>query len=97
MIAFLVDQDLDNVIVTGLRHRVPDVDLIYVRDVGLDRSHDLELLKFAFEERRVILTHDAATMPMWFANRIDSGAERSGVIVIQQGSLLAPTIDQIAA
>jgi len=97
MIAFLVDQDLDNVIVTGLRRRIPEVDLIYVRDVGLERSHDLELLEFAFQERRVILTHDAATMPKWFKSRIEAGDHCSAVVIVKQGSLLAHTIDQVAA
>jgi hypothetical protein len=62
-VKWLADECFDNDIVRGLLRRAPAFDLIRAQDVaeiaGLD---DRNLLAWATENERVLLTHDLATM-----------------------------------
>ena len=58
MLRLLIDQDLDHVILRGLLLRVPNLDVIIAHQVGLSNASDLELLAWAAEHERVIVTHD---------------------------------------
>jgi len=62
MLRLLTDENFDNKIVRGLNRRLPHLDLLSVRHVGLISLPDPILLKWAAEEHRVILTHDISTM-----------------------------------
>ena len=63
MLRLLIDQDLDHVILRGLLLRVPNLDVITAHQVGLSNASDPELLAWAAEQERVIVTHDRRTMP----------------------------------
>ncbi len=62
MAKFLADEDFNNRIVRGLSRRLPVLDLVRAQNVGLLEHHDTEVLAWAAQEGRIILTHDAATM-----------------------------------
>lgn len=62
MIALGADEDLDRHIVTGLRRRLKDADIVRVQDVGLTGSSDADVLDWAAHNSRVLLTHDVSTM-----------------------------------
>ncbi len=70
MIKFLADENFDNRIVRGLSRRFPDVDVVRVQDVGLVNTDDREILAWAANEKRVLLTHDVATMTAFAYERI---------------------------
>ena len=67
MIRLLTDENVNNKIMRGLARRLPQLDFVSVRDVGLAGSPDLVLLKWAANERRIILTHD---LRLWFVTII---------------------------
>lgn len=73
MIRFLTDEDLRGPIITGLRRRVPTIDLIRVVDVGLGGRPDPEVLNYAAETERVLVTQDVSTMVAYVAQRIENG------------------------
>jgi predicted nuclease of predicted toxin-antitoxin system len=83
MLRLLIDQDLDHVILRGLLLRVPNLDVITAHQVGLSNVPDPELLAWAAEEERIIVTHDRRTMPYHATSRIASSEKVAGVIVFR--------------
>jgi hypothetical protein len=62
-VKWLADECFDNDIVRGLLRRQPDFDLVRAQDVSDVAGRDDEtLLVWAGNNKRVVLTHDLATM-----------------------------------
>lgn len=95
MIRLLTDENLNQHILRGLRRRLPRLDCVSVRDVGLAGSPDLVLLKWAAKEQRTILTRDIKTL-VPAANRLVAQAEpMAGVIVICKGVAIGHVINDL--
>jgi hypothetical protein len=84
MLRLLIDHDLDQDILRGLIHRVPDLDAVAALEVGLSAASDPELLAWAAAEGRVIVTHDYRTMPDHAGNRMAAGETIAGLIVVSR-------------
>jgi Domain of unknown function (DUF5615) len=82
MIRLLTDENVDNNIMRGLARRLPHLDFVSVRDVGLAGSPDLLLLKWAANEQRVIVTHDIKTMVRDANQLVAQGEAMAGVIFV---------------
>ena len=95
MIRLAADEDLDNHIVRGLRHRLPTVDIVRVQDAGLISAPDQKVLAWAAEAGRVLATHDASTMTAVAYSRIESGTPMPGVIIIPQWAPIGRVIEDL--
>lgn len=84
MLRLLIDQDFDQDLLRGLLRRVPDLDAITAYEVGMSKAPDPELLAWAAEAGRVLITHDRRTMPAHAARRLAAGDEIAGVIVVSR-------------
>jgi len=84
MIRLLTDENVDNNIMRGLARRLPHLDFVSVRDVGLAGSPDLVLLKWAANEQRIILTHDLKTMVRDANQLVAEGQPMAGVIFVPE-------------
>jgi predicted nuclease of predicted toxin-antitoxin system len=73
MLSLLSDENLNGDIIRGLFLRQPNLDLVRVQDVGLIEVEDPVILAWAAENRRIILTHDRATMPDFAYERLVRG------------------------
>ena len=62
MIAFLADENFNRNIVRGLLRRTSQADIVVAQEVGLTGVDDDVLQAWAAQNRRIVLTHDAATM-----------------------------------
>lgn len=82
MIRLLTDENVNNTIMRGLARRLPHLDFVSVRDVGLAGSPDLVLLKWAAHEQRIILTHDIKTMVRDANQLVAQGEAMAGVIFV---------------
>src|ERR1044071_1802680 len=82
MIRLLTDENVDNNILRGLARRLPHLDFVSVRDVGLGGSSDLVLLKWAANEQRIILTHDIKTLVRDANQLVAQGEPMAGVIFV---------------
>src|ERR1044071_6307877 len=82
MIRLLTDENVDNNILRGLARRLPHLDFVSVRDVGLAGSSDLVLLRWAANEQRIILTHDIKTMVRDANQLVAQGEPMAGVIFV---------------
>ena len=89
---FLADENFNYDIVRGLLRQLPDLDIVTAQDVGLTRADDPEVLQWAAQEGRVVLTHDLETMTDYAYERIRAGQFMPGVVevspLIQIGSAI---------
>ncbi|MGI8551200.1 MAG: DUF5615 family PIN-like protein [Dehalococcoidia bacterium] len=95
MIRLAADEDFHDAVVAGLRQRDPDLDLVRVQEAGLSGSPDPMILAWAAREGRVLLTHDAATMPGFAYQRIEQGLAMPGVFVLSQQVSIGTAIEAI--
>jgi len=79
---FLVDEDFDNDILRGVLRKVPGLDIVRVQDVGLSGAKDPEVLEWAAQAGRVLLTHDVSTMTTHAGARVNSGSAMPGVFTV---------------
>jgi len=82
-VRLLTDEDVRGQIVAGLRRHHATIDLIDVRDVGLDSTPDPIVLEWAATQGRVVVTQDEETM-------IAAGYQRIGESLPFPGMILAP-------
>src|SRR5262245_15836253 len=79
MLRFAVDEDFDTRILRGMLRLLPALDIVLIQDVGLRGKQDPEVLEWAANENRLLLTHDASTMTKHAYARVDSGDKMPGV------------------
>ena len=68
MLRLLADENFNGDIVRGLLLRKPDLDIVRVQHVSLSGWVDPDVLAWAAENNRIVLTHDRATMPDFASN-----------------------------
>ena len=57
MLRLLIDENVDNRILRGLQLRLPQLDFLFAKQVGLAGFADSVLLEWAAQDQRTILTH----------------------------------------
>lgn len=96
MLAFLADENFNNVILRGVVRRHPDIDIVRAQDVGLSGADDPTLLSWAAEQSRLVLTHDAQTLVNFAYHRVRDSQLMPGVIECRHRLPIAQAIDDIA-
>ena len=95
MLRLLIDQDLDHVILRGLLLLVPNLDVITAHQVGLSIASDPEVLAWATEQGRIVITHDRRTMPYHATSRIARGETIAGVIIVSRQLPVSQVINEL--
>ena len=95
MLRFLSDQNFNGDIVRGLRLRRPDLDLLRVQDVGLEQADDPDVLAWAADRERIVVTHDRATMPDFAYRRIRAEQPMPGLFVVDDRMGIGQAIEQL--
>lgn len=95
MLRLATDEDFNERIVRGVLRRLTEVDLQRIQEVGLSGAADQEVLDYAAREGRLLLTHDAKTMPRHAYERVASGLALPGVVVCRQDVPIRQAIDDI--
>ena len=83
-IGLLVDEDFDNDILRGVLRKWPGVDVVRVQDVGLTGAADPDVLEWAAQHGRVLLTHDVSTMKTRPYDRVAQSKPMPGVFALGQ-------------
>lgn len=83
MLRLATDNDFNGKAYKGLLRRIPDLDIIRVQDAGRADAPDPDVLAWAAEEDRILLTHDRKTMVRFAHERIQAGLPMPGVFVIR--------------
>lgn len=95
MVQFLADENFNNQIVRGILRQRESVDIVRVQDVGLSGADDPEVLAWSAERRRVVLTHDVATMADFAYERIKAGLPMPGLFEVSRRVSVAQAIEEI--
>jgi predicted nuclease of predicted toxin-antitoxin system len=96
MVPLLSDEDFNGNVVTGVRRHYPGVDLVRVQEVGLSGRQDPDILAWAAEQGRCLLTNDRRTMIDFALTRVDQGLPMPGVFVLRPGTSIHDAIESVA-
>lgn len=95
MLLFAADENFNNDIVRGLLRRKPDLDIVRVQDVGLSGADDVTVIEWASQEKRLLLTHDAATMTHHAYERVSAGKPMPGIFEISRDISVGRVIEDV--
>ena len=95
MIKLLTDQNFNGRILRGLVAQIPDLDVVRTEDIGLKQFKDFDLLSWAAEHDRVILTHDERTFYSYVSEKMMNGEKMTGVIVVPDQTPIGKAIDDL--
>lgn len=95
MLRLANDADVHGAIIRGLRRRLPEVDLVRAQDALPDGTPDDEVLVWAANENRVLITNDRNTMVGFAYQRIAAAETMPGLIVTTNEQSIGATIDDI--
>jgi len=73
MIRFLADENFNGKILRGVRRELPDADIVRVQDTAIYQAPDPQVLEWAAQQGRILLTHDIETMVGYANQRIAAG------------------------
>ena len=95
MLRLLADENFNGDIVRGLLLRQPDLDIVRVQDVGLAGADDPDVLAWAAENNRIVLTYDRATMSDYAYERVAAGEAMAGVFILNDRFPVGLAIEEI--
>ena len=95
MLRFLADEDFDNRILRAFRRTAPSLDWIRVQDIGLSGCDDEQILRFAAENERVVLTRDVSTMTAAAYRRVAQIEPMPGLIVVPQRIAIGQAVEEL--
>jgi len=94
-IRFLADENFDHKTLAGLMRREPDLDIVAVQEVGLREVDDRQVLEWAAQEERIVVTHDVSTLADFAYERAAAGLHMPGVIEIPETVSRAVIIEEL--
>jgi predicted nuclease of predicted toxin-antitoxin system len=95
MLRLLSDEDFNGRIVRGLFRQCSGLELVRTQDVGLQGAEDSAILKWAKDQDRVLLTHDARSMPRHVRALLASGGHVPGVVVVDDMASIGECIEHV--
>lgn len=95
MLLLVADENFNNDILRGLLRLNPALDIVRVQDVGLAGSPDPDVLEWAAQENRILLTHDLNTIPKFAYERVGTGKRMPGVIAVNNSVPIRTAIEDI--
>jgi len=95
MLRLLADENFNGEILRGVLLRQPGLDILRVQDAGLAGANDPDILAWAAENDRIVLTHDRATMTDYAYRRVAAGETMPGVFVLSDRSPVGQAIEDL--
>ena len=95
MLRFVADENFNNDVVNGVRQHSSKIDIVRVQDGDLAGARDPEILAWAAEENRIVLSHDISTMTKYAYDRIAAGEPMSGLFIVPAGRSARGAIENI--
>jgi Domain of unknown function (DUF5615) len=92
---FLADADLNKGIVSGVLRREPLVDFLTAQAAALRGMRAPDVLALAASRQRVLVSHDAGSMPAHFRAFRNAGKHSSGVFLISQDLDVGTAIEEL--
>ena len=95
MLTYAADENFNGVMLRGLLRELPNLDMVRVQDTEMYEADDPDILAWAAEEDRVLLTHDAKTIPPYAFARMDAGEPVAGVFIVPQNRSHGAVIEEL--
>jgi hypothetical protein len=95
MLRFAADENLNSSIVRALRRRRPALDVVRLQDVGLSGAADPDVLEWAAQEDRVVLTSDVTTMTRYAYERVEAGKPMPGLFEVGQNMPVGAVVEDL--
>jgi hypothetical protein len=95
MLPLLFDENFNYRIVRGLRRRSPDLDLLSVQQAGLAGISDPDLLEWAAQRGKILVTHDISTIPAFAYERVTAEKPMSGVVAVPNNLSISGAISDL--
>lgn len=92
---FLADENFNGKLLAGLRAALPGLDVTRVQDINMDATPDPQLLTWAAEQNRILLTHDIQTIAGYAYERVQTGLPMPGIIEVRIIQGIGATIDEL--
>jgi hypothetical protein len=92
---FAADENFDGRIFDGLRERLPALEIVRVQDTIMYQAPDPQVLEWAAQEDRVLLTHDVQTLINDAYDRVKRGLPMPGVIEVHKDTPVGQAIDEL--
>jgi len=96
MLPFLLDENFNQRILRGLKRRIPNLDYRVAQESGLGGESDPNVLAWAAERKRILVTHDLKTLPRFAYERVTASLPMSGVIAIDDELPIGQVIEELA-
>lgn len=74
----------------------PSIDILRARHVGMAETPDPEILEWAAQEGRLVLSHDRNTMQGDAYDRVIAGLPMPGLFLVVKGQPIEPIAQDIA-
>ena len=95
MLRLAADENFNADIIRGLLRRLPDLDILRVQDANLSGADDPEILEWAAQEGRILLTHDISTLVSFAFERIPSGRLMPGIFAARSSGPIGAIIEDL--
>lgn len=95
MLRFAADENFNNDILGGLLDRAPDLDIVRIQDSPVSGLGDPEVLEWAAEQDRILLTHDVSTITHYAYERVRRNKPMPGVIEVSDELALGRVIQDL--
>lgn len=95
MIRLLADENFDGRVLARICKERSDLDVVRVQDEGLGSTPDPEILAWAAQEGRILLTHDKKTMGPFAHARVRAGQPMPGVCLVKRDAPLGLIIGDL--
>ena len=82
MLRFLADHNFSEIVIAQVLAVLLDLDLIRARDIGMAQTPDSDILEWAANSGRIVLTHDIRTMVPDAWARVAAGLPMPGVLAV---------------
>lgn len=95
MLPVAADENFNGLILRGLQRAVSSHDVVRVQDVEVSGASDEKVLEWCADRGRVLLTHDAATIPALVRRRVEAGLPAPRVLVVSSSLAIGRAIGEI--
>ncbi len=94
MFKLAADENFNNQVLRGLRRLLPRLDIVRIQD-EIPGAPDPEVLDWCAAKERILLSHDARTMPVHLAERLRREETGVGVILLLEPYHQGKVIDDL--
>lgn len=95
---FFADQNFNEDIIREVLNRTETtIDIVLAHDVGMEETPDPEILEWAAQNGRVVLSHDRKTMQGYAYARVIAGLPMPGLFLVVKGQPMGPVVQDILA